>query len=216
MIAQMGRKQSRGATGVQIGEAQARGMIIQGGAMVFTAKGTRAASVEDILTAGRISRRTFYRLYDGKEDVMLTLYRMGTDRLHDECARAIQQERDPMRVIARFIDAHLMNARMFGRLIFVLGGEASWQESPLHARRMEVHAQLVDLLAQVLPDIDPLALRGILLAVEGVVRLVLEECDHGRAVTDAALARARRVMLRMATASLAGEGPGVTAIPSRP
>jgi hypothetical protein len=48
---------------VQIGEAQARGMVLQGGAMVFAEKGTRAASVEDILTAGRISRRTFYRLY---------------------------------------------------------------------------------------------------------------------------------------------------------
>ncbi|MCA9678771.1 MAG: TetR/AcrR family transcriptional regulator [Kofleriaceae bacterium] len=212
----MAPKPPRGATGVQIGEAQARGMILQGGAMVFVDKGVRAASVEDILAAGRISRRTFYRLFGGKDDVMLALYRMGTDRLYEECRRAIEQEHEAIRYIERFVDAHLSNARAFGRLIFVLGGEAARQESPLHARRMEVHQQLVELLLQVVPDVDPLLLRGLILALEGVVRLMLEECDQGRAVTAAAVTRVRRVMLRIATASAVGDGPGVTPLPPRP
>ena len=209
----MPRKPRRGATGVQIGETQARGMVLAGGAMVFGDKGVRAASVEDILAAGRISRRTFYRLYGGKDDVMLALYRMGTDRLVDDCRRASEQESDPLRRAERFVDAHLSNARYFGRLIFVLGGEAARQESPLHARRMEVHQQLVALLQHGQADVDPLLLRGLLLALEGVVRLMLEDCDQGRKVTDAAVARVRRVMMRVATATVAGEGPGVTPLP---
>jgi AcrR family transcriptional regulator len=209
----MARKSARGPTGVQLGEAEARGMILQGGAMVFVAKGSRAASVEDILAAGRVSRRTFYRLFTGKDDVMLALYRMGTDRLIDACRRASEQEGDLRRHAERFVDAHLLAARTFGRLIFVLGGEAARQESPLHARRMETHGQLVELLARNLPAVDPLLLRAVLLALEGATRLMLEECDQGRQVTDAALARARRVMLRLATATLAGEGPAVAPLP---
>lgn len=212
----MARKPRRGATGVQIGEAQARGMILQGGVMVFAEKGSRAASVEDILAAGRISRRTFYRLFDGKDAVMMALYQMGTDRLYDECRRATEQEQDPIRHVERFVDAHLGNARMFGRLIFVLGGEAARQESPLHIKRMEVHGQLVELLAQRHPEADPLLMRAVLLALEGAVRLMLEECDHGRKVTPEAMSRVRKVMVRIATATMAGDGPGVAPVPPRP
>lgn len=207
---------ARRAPGVQIGEAQARGMILQGGAMVFADKGARAASVEDILAAGRVSRRTFYRLYGSKDDVMLALYRMGTDRLVEACARARAEATSPLAIAERFVDAHLANARMLGRLIFVLGGEAARQESPLHARRMEAHGQLVELLVDVMHGVDPLAMRGVLLALEGVVRIMLEDCDHGREVTADALARCRRVMMRIATATIAGDGPGVAPVPMAP
>jgi len=209
----MTAKPSRGSTGVQIGEAQARGMILQGGAMVFVEKGARAASVEDILAAGRVSRRTFYRLYTSKDDVMLALYKMGTDRLYDACKRAAEAAMTPRQVVERFVDAHLANARMFGRLIFVLGGEAARQDSPLHVRRMEVHGQLMELLIKIVPEADPMLIRGILLALEGVVRLMLEECDQGRAVTNDAVARVRAIMLRIATGSVAGEGPDVSPLP---
>src|SRR5262245_19591003 len=198
----MARKTARGATGAQIGEAHARGMIIQGRVMVLMCKGSGAASVEDSLEAGRISRRTFYRLYTGKDDVLLAIYRMGTDRLVAECQRGLTEEPDPRRYIERFIDAHLMNTRVFARLIYLLGGEAAWGESPLHAHRMKVHEQLVDMLAQGLPDADPLILRGVLHSVEGIMRLLLEECDQGRKLTEAAVQRGRRVMLRIATGTL--------------
>ena len=212
----MPRKPRRGSSGVQIGEAQARGMVLQGGAIVFAAKGARAASVEDILEAGRISRRTFYRLFSGKDDVMLALYRMGTDHLYEVCRRAISAERDPVRRLEHFVNAHLANARGFGRLIFVLGGEATHPDSPLFARRIEVHQQLIALLADSVPDVDPLLLRGLILALEGVTRLMLEECDHGRSVTEAAITRVRAVMLRIATAAVLGAGPGVTPLPPAP
>ncbi len=206
----------RGATGVQIGEAQARGMVMQGAAMVFFQKGARAASVEDILEAARISRRTFYRLYESKDDVLLALYKVGTDRLVTECARVAQERTDPIHIVEGFIDAHLRNAQQLGRLVFVLGGEASRQESILHAARMEAHATLVDILTEKMPPHDPWLTRGLLLALEGVTRMMLESCDEGRKVTAAAVARVRRVMMRMATASIAGDGPQVSPIPLPP
>jgi AcrR family transcriptional regulator len=207
-----------GATGVQLGEAQARGMILAAAARRFSKAGVREVSVEDLLEAARVSRRTFYRLYESKEDVLVALYKMGTERLLDACRAGMKEEVDPIRQIHRCVDAHLRSAHDFGRLVFVLGGEAQRHESALHPQRMETHAALVELLMSsataTKEHIDPLLVRGLVLALEGVTRIVLEEGDEGRNVSDASIEQARRVMIRMATSALAGEGPGVAPLPT--
>ncbi|MBK9259795.1 MAG: TetR/AcrR family transcriptional regulator [Polyangiaceae bacterium] len=207
-----------GSSGIQLGEASARAMILQGAASVFAVHGVRAASVEHVLEAAGVSRRTFYRLYGSKEEVAAVLYRLGTDRLLDACRLAVSEEKDPLRQVERCIDAHLQSARDFGRLVFVLGGEAQRRESALHTRRMQVHDMLVSLLAtavnaQAGRSVDPLLVRALVLALEGVTRVMLEEGNEGRHVTHAGVARIKRVMMRIATATLAGDGPGVTAMP---
>jgi AcrR family transcriptional regulator len=203
---------------VQLGEAEARARILGGAARIFSERGVREVSVEDILDAGGVSRRTFYRLYDSKEDVVAALYRLGTERLLDACRLGVSEEKDPVRQIQRCVDAHLRSAHDLGRLVFVLGGEAQRHESVLHQRRMETHAELVTLLMSSATasktHIDPLLVRGLVLALEGVTRIVLEEGDEGRSVSDASIERARGVMIRMATSALVGEGPGVAPLPT--
>lgn len=208
-----------GPSGVQLGEASARALVLRGAAMVFADRGVRAASVEDLLAAAGISRRTFYRLYESKEAVAEALYRLGTENLLDACRVAVSRETDPLRQLQGCIDAHLKNAHDVGRLVFVLGGEAQRLESSLHARRMEVHDVLVQMLHDGMSQrggkrVDPLLLRALVLSLEGVTRIVLEEGDEGRHVTDASIERARRVMSRLASATLVGEGPGVAPLPT--
>lgn len=207
---------TRGPSGVQLGEATARSMILQGGALVFAQRGVRLSSVEDILQAAKVSRRTFYRFYQNKEDVLEALYRTGTEGLLAACRLAVQEEREPLRQLERCIEVHLRNARGLGRLMFVLGGEAQRHESPLHARRMQVHDELVALLAgaHAARQVDPWLFRALFLALEGITRVALEQGNEGREVTEDGLARARRVMMRMAAASIAGEGQGVPPLPS--
>jgi AcrR family transcriptional regulator len=207
-----------GTPGVQLGESAVRTMVLEGGAAVLAEHGVRPASVELILKAARISRRTFYRFYDGKEDVLMELYRLCTEDLLESCRLSLAEETAPLRQIERCIDAHLASARGPGRLLFVLGGEAQHQESPLHARRTEVHEELTAMLCRMplTRRIDPLLLRAVILALEGVTRLVLAEGDQGRNVSEVALKRARRTMMRIATAALAGKGPGVTRLPRTP
>lgn len=212
-------RRARSAPGVQLGEQTARAMVLQGAAKLFAELGVRAPSVEDLLAASGISRRTFYRLYDGKEAVLVALYELGTEQLLDACRRAMREERELLRQLERCIDAHLENAREHSRLVFVLGGEAQRQESALHARRMHVHDELTEMLAasaasEIPGGVDRLLLRGLLLALEGVTRIVLAEGREGRRISGASLTRARDAMLRMATAALAGHGPGVTALPA--
>jgi AcrR family transcriptional regulator len=207
-----------GQTGVQLGEDVVRAMVLQGAAKAFAARGVRQTRIEDILEASRISRRTFYRAFGNKEEVLLALYRIGTERLLGACRTALEEESDPLVMIERCVDAHLQTAREQTRLVFVLGGEAHRYESLLHARRIEVHQTLAAMLAararENLPHApDVMLFRGLLLALEGVTRIVLEEGDEGRDVSEERLERARAVMLRMATATIAGEGPGVTPMP---
>jgi AcrR family transcriptional regulator len=209
----------RVASGVQLGEESARAMVLHGAGQVFRERGVRMATVEDILTAAGVSRRTFYRLYDGKEEVMVALYQIGTERLLEACRNAVSKERDPLRQLEQCIDAHLRTAREQGRLVFVLGGEAQRRESLLHARRIEVHQILTELLAAGARDesrvaLDPLLFRAVVLALEGVTRLVLEEGDEGRSVSDASIERARSVMRRIATATLVAHGPGIPPLPT--
>lgn len=191
-------------------------MIVAGAARVFATKGFRAASVEDLLEAAKVSRRTFYRLFESKEAVALALYNFGTKNLVDNWKRAIASADKPLEQFARCIDLHLKNAASVGRLVFVLGGEASRQESPLHTRRMEVHDQLVEMLRAAHPDtarLDPLLVRTTIFALEAITRQVLTDGDEGRKVSPASVERARKVMNRLVSAGLVGSGEGVTPLP---
>src|SRR5690606_5943983 len=119
---------------------------------------------------------------------VVALYTFGTEMLLDACRRAAQEERELDALVERCIDAHLDNARENPRLVFVLGGEAQRQESALHARRLQVHDEIVELLADRWRGggDDRLLLRGLLLALEGITRIVLAEADEGREVDQAA------------------------------
>ncbi|MGN6109912.1 MAG: TetR/AcrR family transcriptional regulator [Kofleriaceae bacterium] len=201
---------------MQLGSDVARNMILFGATRVFATRGMRAASVEDLLEAAQVSRRTFYRFFKSKDDVALAMYTLGTTSLLESCRRAIAQEPELLAQLERCIDLHLGNARDMGRLVYVLGGEAQRLESPLHARRMEVHDQLIAMFVEASPmgeRIDPWLLRTLLLALEALARTVLEAGDEGRRITEASLARARRVMLRVATASVAATGAKVAPLP---
>jgi AcrR family transcriptional regulator len=208
------RRRRRVRAGAQLGEDTARAMILEAGARVFATHGVRAASVGLILAEAGVARRTFYRLYRSKEDVMSALYRTGTDALVAACRAAFEEERDPLRRVERCVDAHLGHARALGRLMWVLGSEAQHHESPLYRHRMDAHATIAALLAAGDRRVDPLLHRALLLAIEGATRIMLEECDEGRKVTAAKVARTRRVILRIATAAIAGAGTGVTPFPT--
>jgi AcrR family transcriptional regulator len=205
----------RNRTGIQLGEPVVRGMVMMAAAKVFAEHGYRAVSVDDLLAAANVSRRTFYKAFDGKDAVGLALYRFGTDALVDNCRRALAADGDLLTRVLRCIDLHLGNAGRVGRLVFVLGGEASSQDSPLFAVRMAVHDRLVELLLAADRDrrVDPLFVRTLVLALEAMVRCVLLEGDEGRRVTDAQIARGRRVMTRIVTGAIAGEGPQVSELP---
>ena len=211
------KPKARRTTGVQLGGDVARNMILFGATRVFAQHGFRNVSVEDLLEAGQVSRRTFYRFFRSKEDVALAMYTLGTSNLLEQCRRAIESEQDLLAQLERCIDIHLTNAKTMGRLVYILGGEAQSLESPLHPRRMEVHDLLVEMFHEPVTGkrtIDPLLMRTLVFALEQVTRTVLEQGDEGRRVSAESVARARAVIMRIATASIAATGPRVAPLPT--
>jgi AcrR family transcriptional regulator len=193
-------------------------MILAGGALTFSELGLRATSVEDILKASNVSRRTFYRHYSCKEDVALVLYKIGTRRLLEACKRAMAEETDPLRQCERCIDAHLESFEQFGRLVFVLGGDAQRPESPLHARRAKAHQEMGAMLGTSLraalgKHVDPFVVRTLVIALEAIPRMLFEETNDGRTLGAPAVARARQVMTRIVSSVVYGSGPRVSPMP---
>ena len=58
-----------------------RERLLNGLVEAVAADGYNATTIGRIAEASKISRRTFYRLYTGKEDVAVALYRIGTEGL---------------------------------------------------------------------------------------------------------------------------------------
>ena len=102
-------------------------------------------SVEDLLEAAQVSRRTFLTSSRARKMSRSRCTRWAPSSLLEVVpARDLERERSIVQ-LEKCIDIHLSNARMMGRLVYVLGGEAQSLESPLHPRRMEVHDLLVEM-----------------------------------------------------------------------
>jgi AcrR family transcriptional regulator len=76
------------ATGASI----ARARICEAMARVVAERGYAAATVADVVSRVRISRRTFYEQFEGKEDCFLEAYRIG-------CENGIAQIDDALRAL---------------------------------------------------------------------------------------------------------------------
>jgi hypothetical protein len=61
--------------------------------------------------------------------------------------------------------------------------------------------------------VDPLFIQTLVFALEQVTRSVIEQGDEGRRVSAESIARARAVMMRVATGAVAGGGARVAALP---
>ena len=204
MASRKGKRGKSSRSGKKLGDLTARAMILAGAGRVFTQHGVREPTVEMILQEAQVSRRTFYRLYSGKEAVMMSLYDFGVGRLMSACRTALdgETELELWERLELCIRAHLRNARELGRLVYVLGGDAQHQDSRLYPRRIEAHAELTHLICENSPEADTWLVHGVLLALEGVTRLMLEEGEQGWSVRKEGYERAQRVMSHIARSAL--------------
>lgn len=150
-----------------------RGQILLGAAAAFGARGYAEASVEDILAAAKVSRRTFYRFFRSKEDVFEQLFESAAILFIQAIRAAATAGGDPDETLSRCIDAYLDLPRTAGPLFHVFHHEANRPGSPLHARRERVIDELVEMfdtghraLHQV--PADRLILRGLVAALERI------------------------------------------------
>jgi AcrR family transcriptional regulator len=188
-----------------------RSQIIGKAAGVFGKLGAADATVEDILVAAGVSRRTFYRFFQSKEDVLDALHEIGCNMLIGAARQVSTQPGDPIERLKRGLDAYLdYHVSVGANVMAVVQGESMRAGSKLGPRRRAFLDTMVGMLAAEMEKatdqrVDPLLLRSLLVAVESVSLMLRAESDNG--AFD--LERAKRVMQRIVLATVAAPSGGV-------
>lgn len=123
----------------------AHGGVLAAAIEVFERKGFAQARVEDILEAAGIARRTFYRQFKNKEEVLAALYQLAAGEILS-ALRGVEDEDEPLVGIHRGIDVYLdYHVKNAGTLRVLLGQSMS-PDSSLFAMRRTFRAALVQIL----------------------------------------------------------------------
>lgn len=194
-----------------------RNRILEGAARVFAKHGARQVSVEDLLEASDVSRRTFYKYFRSKEDVLAALHAVSVQYLLDRTQQAMDATPGLERKLECFVDTYLSFNRTDLELFRVFQAEALRPDSPLAPARLRVVEALATLIADEVQTVhgrrpDRFVMMGLLSGLTGVS---VQLHAQGK-VTPAQCARARRAMLRILQAGLAPEGGPVPPLPLEP
>jgi AcrR family transcriptional regulator len=149
--------------------------ILLAAADAFAELGFSATRVEDILEGAGVARRTFYKYFGSKEEVLTAIYALATD----EITRAIQnaalsaESADPIDALRLGLDAYLDYHADNARLVRVLVQQAIRYESPLAEHRRRFREDLIRLMASAVRAStgevhDPMLYGALLSAVEGI------------------------------------------------
>ena len=167
-----------------------REQILAAAMRVFHKHGATATRVEDILVAAKVARRTFYKYFSSKEDVLAALFEVATAQL----VRTIEDARARLGGLAgihqgidTYFDFHESVPNL--RELIELALQSSSQLAP---RRRWLRDELVRVLDAAVREhdgrkLDPLVYYALLSAAEGIS---LQIADGDRK----ALVRGRKVI----------------------
>jgi AcrR family transcriptional regulator len=181
----------------------AHGDILGAAVAVFARNGFEETRVEDILDAAGIARRTFYKYFRSKEDVLAAVYELATSELVGamRSARDASSGGDALDAIRAgldvYLDYHVHNAR----LLRVLVERAMRTDSPLAPARRRFRDDLATLLDDAVKKSrgitnEPLLYLALISALEGISLDLLasgtgpEEVERARRVMHLLLDRA--------------------------
>ncbi len=111
---------------------------------VFTRKGIAETTVNDLLEAARVSRRTFYKYFAGKLEVLESIYHSAVQLLLARFGGLRSEagsDEDWLRaMVSLFFDYHLA----VGPIIRMMQEEALHAGSPLAAHRQRAHLKIIE------------------------------------------------------------------------
>lgn len=178
-----------------------RTRILRGAAKVFGERGYGATSVEAILEAAHVSRRTFYRTFRSKEDVLRTLFDRSVSRL----VRAVRAQADTKKsryeLVVASVEAYLRVHANAGPLARVLLLEQFSPESPLAAQRNRALSTFSKLLTSAAEGAgqktpDPVLVAAVVAGINQVCVQMATQYPEG----DWDIQRAKRAILRILSA----------------
>jgi AcrR family transcriptional regulator len=174
--------------------------ILRGARKVFARLGFAQTSVEAILEEARVSRRTFYRTFHNKEEVLGELFANSVDMLIKAVARANREHVSSSQLerMVAGIDAYIRVHEQAGPLARVLLLEQFSPGSSMASHRAAGMAAFTDMIARGMSlagrqPIDPIVIRAVVAGINQVaVQMATEYPEGGWDVP-----RAKRAMLRL-------------------
>jgi AcrR family transcriptional regulator len=189
------------AGGTDAASDPVRTRILRGAAGVFGERGYGATSVEAILEAAHVSRRTFYRTFRSKEDVLRSLFDRSVQRL----VRTVREQADPAKShyeqVVASVEAYLKVHANAGPLARVLLLEQFSPESPLVAQRNRALSTFSKLLTSAAEGAgqktpDPVLVAAVVAGINQVCVQMATQYPKG----DWDIQRAKRAILRILSA----------------
>jgi AcrR family transcriptional regulator len=188
-----------------------RSRIIGKAAGVFEKLGAADSTVEDILQAAEISRRTFYRFFQSKEDVLDALHEIGCNMLIGAARQLATSSGAPEERLKRAVEGYLdYHVTVGSNVMYVVQGESMRAGSRLAPRRRAFLETMASLLGDGMQEaagvrVDPLMLRSLLVAMESVSMMLRAESEDGSFDME----RAKQVMMRIVFASIAAPADAI-------
>lgn len=212
----MRKRSAKGARGPSVGE-DVRERILSGAARAFGRLGYAATRVEDVLEAAKVSRPTFYKAFESKDDVFDALSERHHKDIRERIVRAMAGVTDPSEQVFATVDAFMRWRAELGPIGRVLDVEARTPGSRLGRHRKKTLAEMTAFTAARTraagrAPVDPVLYYGLIAAMENVADSLLSK----HPVPPAAIARATQNALRIVSAALAGPGDPVPPLPEPP
>ena len=115
---------------------------------IFTSKGIEDTTVQDLLDAAGISRRTFYKYFKNKVDVLESIYKVAAELLLVRFKAAHSQAQTFQGFIVQCVEVYFDYHTHLGPIVRMMTEEARRAGSPLAAHRQNILRQIVDLFEE--------------------------------------------------------------------
>ncbi len=198
------RQRTRRSAATAASSLSVRSQLLMGASRAFGANGFADTSVEDVLQAAGVSRRTFYRFFRNKEELFDELAEAAAMMFLQLIQSAAALGKTPLDKLANCVEVYLRAPETAGPIFRVLQVESARPGSRHAARRQVIIDNLIALLADGIRaeqgrDVEPLLLRGLIGAVE-TISLHVHETAPGDEQT---IQRAKAATLEIMAKTLA-------------
>jgi len=180
-----------------------RATILWQSAKVFSSHGLKSCRIEDILVASNVSRRTFYKYFKNKEDILSELFNVASRLVMDIILVTLKKDDLPPAKLEKGISVFIDLLLTVGPLGNFLLSESMRLESPLAKKRIELYDQITSTMMLVINsyyqvDLDRMLFQTLIYSVVGTAIHLYQETE----MNDDDRLRAKKALMTMASASI--------------
>lgn len=186
--------------------AHARTEILIHAISVFAQRGLERTTVQDLLDAAAISRRTFYKYFRNKHDVLESLYQISVENMILRFRREAERGGSVTEVIANTCNIYFDYHLSLGPIIHLMMEEARRTGSVLAPHREQAYATVAEVMQREMARVtgrrlDMLVYRSLIWLLESYSLDLL----GSRAVSGDTLSHYKGIMTGLAEAVLIGQ-----------